>query len=59
MSYDTLIFAISILSLTVLTIGNSVRDWVADTVVARAEHPAMGVLSSFGSPLLNDVLVLE
>jgi len=50
--------AIAILGLTVLAIGNSVGDWVADTAVARAGHPAMGVSSCFGSPLLNDVLGL-
>lgn len=41
-----------------LAIGNSVGDWVADTAVARAGHPSMGVASCFGSPLLNDVLGL-
>lgn len=49
---------IAILGLTVLAIGNSVGDWVADTAVARAGHPSMGVASCFGSPLLNDVLGL-
>jgi sodium/potassium/calcium exchanger 6 len=48
----------AILGLTVLAIGNSVGDWVADTAVARAGKPAMGVASCFGSPLLNDVLGL-
>lgn len=48
----------AILGLTVLAIGNSVGDWVADTAVARAGHPSMGVSSCFGSPLLNDVLGL-
>jgi len=48
----------AILGLTVLAIGNSVGDWVADTAVARAGHPSMGVASCFGSPLLNDVLGL-
>ena len=41
-----------------LAVGNSVGDWVADTAVARAGKPAMGVSSCFGSPLLNDVLGL-
>ena len=31
---------------------------MADTAVARAGKPAMGVASCFGSPLLNDVLGL-
>ena len=54
--YSSLLLAI--LGLTVLAIGNSVGDWVADTAVARAGHPSMGVSSCFGSPLLNDVLGL-
>ena len=54
--YSSLLLAI--LGLTVLAIGNSVGDWVADTAVARAGHPSMGVASCFGSPLLNDVLGL-
>ncbi len=49
----------AILGLTVLAIGNSVGDWVADTAVARAGKPGMGVASCFGSPLLNDVLGLS
>ena len=49
----------AILGLTVLAIGNSVGDWVADTAVARAGQPGMGVASCFGSPLLNDVLGLS
>ena len=50
---------LAILGLTVLAIGNSVGDWVADTAVARAGEPGMGVASCFGSPLLNDVLGLS
>ena len=42
-----------------LAIGNSVGDWVADTAVAKAGQPGMGVASCFGSPLLNDVLGLS
>ncbi len=49
----------AILGLTVLAIGNSVGDWVADTAVARAGKPGMGIASCFGSPLLNDVLGLS
>lgn len=51
--------SVAILGLTVLAIGNSVGDWVADTAVARAGQPGMGVASCFGSPLLNDVLGLS
>ncbi|EDV27705.1 uncharacterized protein TRIADDRAFT_53673 [Trichoplax adhaerens] len=47
-----------ILGFTVLAIGNSLGDLVADTAVARAGKPATGVASCFGSPLLNDVLGL-
>ncbi len=50
---------VGILGLTVLAIGNSVGDWVADTAVARAGKPGMGIASCFGSPLLNDVLGLS
>ena len=53
------IFYSAILGLTVLAVGNSVGDWVADTAVARAGEPGMGVASCFGSPLLNDVLGLS
>ena len=42
-----------------LAIGNSVGDWVADTAVARAGKPGMGISSCFGSPLLNDVIGLS
>ena len=42
-----------------LAIGNSVGDWVADTAVARAGKPGMGIASCFGSPLLNDVIGLS
>eukprot|EP00118_Oscarella_pearsei_P009034 m.49534 g.49534 ORF g.49534 m.49534 type:complete len:570 (+) comp34008_c0_seq1:16-1725(+) len=50
--------SLAVLGVTVLAIGNSIGDWVADTAVARAGTPAMGVSSCFGSPLLNDVLGL-
>ena len=53
------ILPVGILGLTVLAIGNSVGDWVADTAVARAGKPGMGIASCFGSPLLNDVLGLS
>jgi sodium/potassium/calcium exchanger 6 len=46
----------SILGLTVIAIGNSVGDLVADCTTARRISPKMGVASCFGSPLLNDIL---
>ena len=46
------------MGLTVLAMGNSVGDWVADMAVARAGCPQMGIASCFGSPLLNIVLGL-
>jgi sodium/potassium/calcium exchanger 6 len=46
----------SILGLTVIAMGNSVGDLVADTSTARNISPKMGVASCFGSPLLNDIL---
>lgn len=45
----------SLLGLTVLAVGNSVGDWVADVAVARAGSPATSIAACFGSPLLNDV----
>ena len=42
-----------ILAVTVLAWANSVGDFVADTAVARAGKPKMGVASTFGSPLLT------
>lgn len=47
-----------VLGLTVLALGNSVGDFVADTAVARHGLMATGVASCFGSPLLNDVVGL-
>lgn len=46
----------SILGLTLIAMGNSVGDLVADTATARTISPKMAVASCFGSPLLNDVL---
>jgi len=46
----------AILGLTVLALGNSVGDWVADTTVAKTGKPGMAVAATFGSSLLNDVL---
>lgn len=50
----------SILGLTVLAMGNSVGDFVADISVARQSHQgyATAVATCFGSPLLNDVVGL-
>jgi len=48
----------ALLGLTILAIGNSVGDLVADTTVAKTGRPEMGVASTFGSSLLNDVLGL-
>ena len=48
----------SILGLTVVAIGNSVGDLVADSAVARRGDVRMAVASCFGSPLLNDIIGL-
>ena len=50
---------LAILGLTILAIGNSVADWVADTVIARAGKPEMALASCYGSPLLSSVLGLS
>ena len=42
----------------VLAWANSIGDFVADTAVARAGRPKMGVSSTFGSPLLTACLGL-
>ena len=42
----------------VLAWANSIGDFVADTAVARAGRPKMGVASTFGSPLLTACLGL-
>lgn len=44
------------LGLTVLAIGNSVADWVADSAVARSGEPGMAVASCFGAPLVANVI---
>lgn len=53
-------FSIStgVLGLTVIAVGNSVGDFVADTAVARAGEPKMSIATCFGSPLFNDVVGL-
>lgn len=57
--YFTLIINTAILGLTVLAIGNSVADLVADTVVARSGKPEMAIGSCFGAPLLSNVIGLS
>ena len=44
------------LGLTLLAIGNSVGDLVADTAFARAGNPQMGFSSCFGSLMFNDIV---
>ena len=48
----------AILGITLLAWANSIGDFVADTAVARAGRPKMGVASVFGSPLLTACLGL-
>jgi Ca2+/Na+ antiporter len=48
----------SILGLTVLALGNSVGDLIADLAVAKAGQGRMAISTCFGSPLLNDILGL-
>lgn len=57
--YFTLTINTAILGLTVLAIGNSVADLVADTVVARSGKPEMAIGSCFGAPLLSNVIGLS
>jgi hypothetical protein len=46
----------SILGLTVIAIGNSIGDFVADTAAARGADVRMAVAACFGSPLLMNIL---
>jgi len=46
----------SILGLTVIAIGNSIGDLVADTAAARGSDVRMAVAACFGSPLLMNIL---
>lgn len=50
---------VAILGLTVLAIGNSVADWVANTVIAKSDKPQMAFASCFGAPLLSHVVGLS
>lgn len=49
---------VNILGITVLAWANSIGDFVADTAVAKAGSPRMGISSVFGSPLLTACLGL-
>ena len=49
----------AILGLTVLAVGNSVADWVADSIVARKGKPEMALASCFGAPLITHVMGLS
>ena len=49
----------AILGLTVLAVGNSVADWVADTIVASKGKPEMALASCFGAPLITHVMGLS
>ena len=51
--------SVGILGLTILALGNSVADWVADTVVARHGKPEMAIASCFGAPLMSNVVGLS
>eukprot|EP00929_Paragymnodinium_shiwhaense_P102659 TRINITY_DN65873_c0_g1_i1.p1 TRINITY_DN65873_c0_g1~~TRINITY_DN65873_c0_g1_i1.p1 ORF type:complete len:694 (-),score=139.17 TRINITY_DN65873_c0_g1_i1:58-1869(-) len=48
----------SVLGITVLAMGNSVGDLVADTALARQGRSRTAVAGCFGSPLLSDLLGL-
>jgi Ca2+/Na+ antiporter len=48
----------SVLGLTVLAMGNSAGDLVANTAIARAGMPTMAIAACFGAPLLNILLGL-
>lgn len=52
------VFSISnaILGLTLLAWGNSLGDFIADTVMARQGFPRMGISACFGGPLFNLLL---
>lgn len=52
------VFSISnaILGLTLLAWGNSLGDFIADTVMARQGYPRMGISACFGGPLFNILL---
>ena len=50
---------IAIIGLTILAVGNSAADWVADMVVTRAGKPEMALACCFSSPLMGDALGLS
>ncbi|XP_052801563.1 mitochondrial sodium/calcium exchanger protein-like isoform X2 [Mya arenaria] len=53
-----IVFNISnaILGLTFLAWGNSIGDFIADTVMAKQGYPRMGISACFGGPLFNTLL---
>lgn len=53
------VFDSAILGLTVVAIGDSLGDFIADTSVARAGLTDMALASTFGSPLFNEVFGLS
>ena len=46
----------SILGLTVIAVGNSIGDFVADTAAAKGSDVRMAVAACFGSPLLMNII---
>ncbi|XP_060593798.1 mitochondrial sodium/calcium exchanger protein-like isoform X2 [Ruditapes philippinarum] len=46
----------AILGLTLLAWGNSIGDFIADTVMAKQGFPRMGISACFGGPLFNLLL---
>jgi sodium/potassium/calcium exchanger 6 len=53
------VFVLAILGFTVVAIGDSFGDFIADTSVARAGLTEMALASTFGSPLFNEVTGLS
>eukprot|EP00731_Ephydatia_muelleri_P029023 Em0020g667a len=49
----------AIIGLTILAVGNSAADWVADMVITRAGKPEMALACCFSSPLIGDALGLS
>eukprot|EP00158_Paraphelidium_tribonemae_P005315 Partr_v1_DN27275_c0_g1_i1_m38577 putative calcium exchanger len=46
----------AIIGLTVLAIGNSLADLVADVTIAKMGYPNMAIAACFGGPMLNILL---
>ena len=55
----TLCHRSAILGITVLAVGNSVADWVADVAVSRAGEPGMAVAACFGAPMFAHAIGLS